>query len=185
MMWCWDYLFPLQLSVNHKCICVLIPNRVASEPWLLRRLQIPVAWLLLEVLLTMALEESATTSGMIKLDSSNYSLWMPMMDDILYCKDLYEPIVKDKIPTGVTKEEWRVLHRKAVGMIRLYINHNIFHHVANDTNTYEMWQKLESMYERKTSMNNVSVIKRLAKLEYRDGTNMIEHLNVFLWRPDN
>ena len=127
----------------------------------------------------MALEESATTSGMIKLDSSNYSLWKPMMEDILYCKDLYEPIVKDKIPTGVTEEEWRVLHRKAVGMIRLYINHNIFHHVANDTNAYEMWQKLESMYERKTSMNKASVIKRLAKLEYRDGTSVIEHLNVF------
>ena len=90
----------------------------------------------------MTLDESATTSGM-KLDSFNYSLWKPMMEDILYCKDLYEPIVKDKIPTGVTEEEWRVLHRKAVGMIWLYINHNIFHHVANDTNTYEMWCKLE------------------------------------------
>ncbi|KAK1652513.1 hypothetical protein QYE76_070318 [Lolium multiflorum] len=127
----------------------------------------------------MALEEGATTSVMIKLDSSNYSLWKPMMEDILYCKDLYEPIVKDKIPIGVTEEELRVLNRKVVGMIRLYINHNIFHHVANDTNAYEMWQKLESMYERKTTMNKAAVIKRLAKFEYRDGSNVIEHLNVF------
>ena len=66
------------------------------------------------MLLAMALEEGATTSGMIKLDSSNYSLWKPMMEDILYCKDLYEPIVKEKIPTGVTEEEWRVLNRKTV-----------------------------------------------------------------------
>jgi hypothetical protein len=87
--------------------------------------------------------------------------------------------VKEKILTGVMEEEWRVLNRKAVGMIRLYINHNIFHHVANDTNAYEMWQKLESMYERKTTMNKASVIKRLAKLEYRDGSSVIEHLNVF------
>ena len=87
----------------------------------------------------MALEESATTSGMIKLDSSNYSFLKTMMEDILCCKDLYEPIVKHKIPTGVMEEEWRVLHRKEVGMIRLYINHAIFHHVANDTNAYEMW----------------------------------------------
>ena len=61
----------------------------------------------------MTLDESAITSG-IKLDSFNYSLWKPMMEDILYCKDLYEPIVKDKIPTCVTEEEWRVLHKKAV-----------------------------------------------------------------------
>ena len=67
---------------------------------------------------------------------------------------------------SATEEEWRVLNRKAVGMIRLYINYSIFHHVANDTNAYEMWQKLKSMYERKTTMNKASVIKRLARLEY-------------------
>jgi hypothetical protein len=79
---------------------------------------------------------------MIKLDSSNYSLWKPMKEDIFNCKDLHEPTVKDKISTGVTEEEWRVLNRKDVGMIRLYINHNIFYHVANDTNSYKVWQKL-------------------------------------------
>jgi hypothetical protein len=35
------------------------------------------------------------------------------------------------------------------------------------------------MYERKTTMNKASIIKRLAKLEYRDGSNVIEHLNDF------
>ena len=71
------------------------------------------------------------------------------------------------------------MNRKAVSMIRLHISHNIFHHVANDTNMYEMWQKLELMYERKTAMNKASVVKRLAKLEYQDGISVIEHLNVF------
>ena len=127
----------------------------------------------------MVLEEGAAKSGMIKLDSSNFSLWKPMMEDILYYKDLYEPIVKDKISNGVTDEDWRVLNIKVVGMIPLYINHNIFHHVANGTNAYEMWQKLELMYERKTAMNKASVVKRLAKLEYQDGISVIEHLNVF------
>jgi hypothetical protein len=126
----------------------------------------------------MALEEGATTSGMIKLDSSNYSLWKPMMEDILYCKDLYEPIVKEKIPTNVTEEEWRMLNQKAVGMIQLYINHNIFHHVANDTNACEMCHKLESMYERKESYEQGLDDQRLAKLDYRDDSSVIEHLNV-------
>jgi hypothetical protein len=42
-----------------------------------------------------------------------------------------------------------------------------------------MWQKLESIYELKTAMNKTLVIKRLAKLEYQDGSGVIEHLNVF------
>jgi hypothetical protein len=66
-----------------------------------------------------------------------------------------------------------VLNRKAIGMIWLYINHKIFHYVANNTNAYEIWQKLESTYERKTTMNKASVIKRLEKLEYRDGSTVI------------
>jgi hypothetical protein len=57
-----------------------------------------------------ALEEGATTSGMIKLDSSNYSFFMPMMEDILYCKDMYRPIVNEKLSNGLTEEEWRVLN---------------------------------------------------------------------------
>jgi len=53
------------------------------------------------------------------------------------------------------------------------------HHVANDKVAFELWQKLESMYERKTTVNKASMIKQLAKLEYRDGSSVIEHLNIF------
>lgn len=91
------------------------------------------------------MEEGATTSDIIKFDSFNYSLWKPVMKDNIYWKYLYEPIVKDKVPSSVTEEEWRVLHRKTMGM--LYIKHNLFHHVANAVNAYEMWLKLESMNE--------------------------------------
>jgi hypothetical protein len=110
----------------------------------------------------MVLEEGAITSGMTKHDSSISSLWKPMMEDILYCKDLYKPVVKEKVTTGVRKEQWRVMNYKVVGMIRLYINHNVLHHVTNDTNAYEMWQKLESTFESKTSMNKASVIKKIS-----------------------
>ena len=40
------------------------------------------------------MEESTSTASatMIKLTSSNYSIWKPKMDEILYCKDLYQPL---------------------------------------------------------------------------------------------
>jgi hypothetical protein len=47
----------------------------------------------------------------------------------------------------------------------------IFHHVANDINTYKFWQKLDSMYESKTTINKASVIKQLVKLEYLQEQN--------------
>ena len=33
---------------------------------------------------------------MIKLIATNYSLWKSMIEDLLNCKDLYDPIEKDK-----------------------------------------------------------------------------------------
>ena len=62
------------------------------------------------------------------------------------------------------------MNRKEIVMICLYNNHSTFHHVANDINGYEM-----SMYERKTTMNNASIIKRLVNLEWQDASSMIEH----------
>ena len=34
-------------------------------------------------------------STMIKLSALNYSIWKPMMEDVLYCKDLDNPIEGD------------------------------------------------------------------------------------------
>ena len=34
-------------------------------------------------------------STMIKLTASNYSIWKQMMEDVLYCKDLHNPVEGD------------------------------------------------------------------------------------------
>jgi hypothetical protein len=57
-----------------------------------------------------------------------------------------------------------VLNQKTVSMFHLYIN-NLFHHGANEISVYEIWQKLKSMYERKTKMNKALVIKILENFE--------------------
>jgi hypothetical protein len=36
------------------------------------------------------MEESS--NSMVKLTASNYSIWKTRMEDILYCKELFEPI---------------------------------------------------------------------------------------------
>ena len=34
---------------------------------------------------------------MVKLSASNYSILKPMMEDVLYCKDLHDPIEGDSV----------------------------------------------------------------------------------------
>ena len=79
-------------------------------------------------------------SGMIKLTSSNYSVWNTRMEDILYCKELFEPIErKDYKPVTTTEDEWKKLNRKTIGHIRQWVDQSVFHHVAKEVDTYSLW----------------------------------------------
>ncbi|KAL4281928.1 hypothetical protein GQ457_03G023330 [Hibiscus cannabinus] len=100
-----------------------------------------------------------------------------MMEDHLYCKDLYEPITFQTMPEGKIEREWELLNRKAVAMICKYIDKSLFEHVSTYTNAYELWSKLESMIQKKTPRNKAHLVRHLVKLEYNDGQSMIEHLN--------
>ena len=34
---------------------------------------------------------------MVKLSASNYLIWRSMMEDVVYCKDLHDPIKGDSV----------------------------------------------------------------------------------------
>ena len=52
--------------------------------------------------------------------------------------------------------------------------------MANDTNAYEMWQKLFGLYERKNALNKTSLMRKIVRLKYRDGESIVEHINTFM-----
>ncbi|CAL8081528.1 unnamed protein product [Prunus armeniaca] len=123
---------------------------------------------------------SSSSATMLKLTASNYSIWKPRMEHILYRKDLYEPLqLLGQKPEGKSDNAWSILNRKAVGQIRQWVDQSVFHHVAQETDAYKLWTKSLSMYERKTSQNKASVIRRLVNLKYRDGRSVTEHLSDF------
>ena len=74
------------------------------------------------------------------------------MEDILYCKDLYDPIEGDSAKSeDKTEKEWERMNQKMIGMIRKRLDDSVFHHVANETKADVLLKKLESLYERKTT----------------------------------
>ena len=126
------------------------------------------------------MEATVTFEGdMFKLTTDNFSYWKPMMEDHLYCKDLHEPIIMKDKPEGKDDKAWEILNRKAVAVIRKYVDRSLFEHVSTYTNAFELWTKLESMIQKKTPRNKALFVRRLVKLEYKDGQSMIEHLNNF------
>lgn len=85
------------------------------------------------------MEGTITRDGdMFKLTAENYSYWKPMMEDHLYYKDLYEPIIKETMPEEKDAAERELLNRKAVAIIRKYIDRSLFKHMSTYTNAYEL-----------------------------------------------
>ncbi|KAM2683111.1 hypothetical protein EV1_044763 [Malus domestica] len=117
---------------------------------------------------------------MIKLTNSNWVTWKPRMEDILYCKDMHEPIEGDAAkPESMSDAEWKKMNRKAIGTIRQWVDDSVFHHVSNETNAREFWTKLESLFEKKTPAKKAFLIKELINVKYKDGLSVAEHLNNF------
>ena len=111
------------------------------------------------------------------------------MEDLLYCKDLFDliefvtnPDGSISIPSKPDKMEvkdWENLKRKTLGTIRQWVDISIFNYVSQESDPYELWKKLEGLYERKTAHKKASLIKRLANLKLKSGKSVSEHLNDF------
>ena len=55
---------------------------------------------------------------MIKLTTTNYSLWKCIMEDLLNCKDLYDPIEGDSAKSSdMSDVDWKKLKKKILGAI--------------------------------------------------------------------
>ena len=55
----------------------------------------------------------------------------------------------------------------------------MFHHVAQETSAYELWIKLEEMYQTKTSRNKALLMRRLVNLKLQRETTVAEHTSEF------
>jgi hypothetical protein len=83
------------------------------------------------------MEESS--NSMVKLTASNYSIWKTRMEDIMHCKELFDPTeLKGVKPVAVTNNDWKKLNRKAVGYIKQRVDQSVFHHVAKEVDAYSL-----------------------------------------------
>ena len=58
------------------------------------------------------------SGAMIKLNSSNYLIWKPRIEDVLYTKNLYLPIYGDsKKPKDKNDDDWNIMNRKTIALI--------------------------------------------------------------------
>lgn len=125
------------------------------------------------------MDDESNDNNMFILNSENYWTWKTRMEDLLCVRELYETIESKDAVDGIDEREWKYLNRKAVAIIRQFVDDSVYQNVAIYTNAFELWSKLESMYGRKSVMSQVFMMRKLSNLKYKDGESMGLYLSNF------
>ncbi|KAK2971084.1 hypothetical protein RJ640_022639 [Escallonia rubra] len=98
-----------------------------------------------------------------KFNGMNFQWWKMQVEDYLYQKDLYLPLVGEK-PEAMNASEWAILDRKAL---------------ATEKTIVAVMKALEKLYEKPSASNKVFLMKRLFNMMMSENGSVVDHLNDF------
>src|SRR5277367_1719010 len=101
------------------------------------------------------------------------------MEDLLVDKDQWIVVDPATKPTGVSDEEWKKLDQKTKSIIRLCVSDSVLLNVSGEATAKPLWDKLGTLYQSKSLVNNMFLRKKLYNLRMKDGDSATEHLNAF------
>ena len=111
-----------------------------------------------------------------KFDGTDFGFWKMQIEDYLYQKNLYQPL-SGKKPDSMKADEWNLLDRQALGVIRLTLTRNVAFNIAKEKTTAGLMAALSNMYEKPSAANKVHLMRRLFNLKMAEGASVAQHLN--------
>ena len=122
----------------------------------------------------MALEEGKVKIE--KFEGRDFSFWKMQIEDYLYQKKLHLPL-SGKKPDDMKEDEWNLLDRQALGVIRLTLAKNVAFNIVNEKTTADLLKALSNMYEKPSAANKVHLMRRLFNLKMGEGNSVTDHIN--------
>ena len=123
-------------------------------------------------------EEAGKASGIEKFDGTDFTYWRMQIEDYLYGRKLHLPLLGTK-PEAMKAEEWALLDRQVLRVIRLTLSRSVAHNVVKEKSTTDLMKDLSSMYEKPSANNKVHLIKKLFNLKMAKNASIAQHLNEF------
>ena len=90
-------------------------------------------------------EEARKASGIEKFDGTDFAHWRMQIEDYLYGRKLHLPFLGTK-PEAMKVEEWTLLDRQVLGVIRLTLSRSVAHNVVKEKTTADLMKALSGMY---------------------------------------
>ena len=123
-------------------------------------------------------KDARKASGIEKFDGTDFGFWRMQIKDYLYGKKLHLPLLGEK-PETMKAEEWALLDRQILGVIRLNLSRSVAHNVVKEKTTVDLMKALSSMYEKLSANNKVHLMKKLFNLKMVKNASIAQHLNEF------
>ena len=112
--------------------------------------------------------EESKASGIEKFDRTDFAYWRMQTEDYLYGKKLHLPLLGTK-PETMKDEDWNLLDRQVLGVIRLTLPRSVANNVVKEKSTVNWMKALSSMYEKLSTNNKVYLMKKLFNLKKAEG----------------
>ena len=97
------------------------------------------------------------------------------IEDYLYERKLHLPLLGTKPET----EEWALLDRQVLGVIRLTLSRSVAHNIVKEKTTADPMKVLSGIYEKSSANNKVHLMKKLFNLKMAENVSVAQHLNEF------
>jgi hypothetical protein len=104
-----------------------------------------------------------------KFNGKCFELWKLNMEDLLVDKDQWIVVDPGIAPIGTSADDWKNLDQKEKSTIRLCLFDSILLNVSEEVTTKDLWEKLGKLYQSKSLLNKLFLIKKLYNLRMRDG----------------
>ncbi|KAK2965268.1 hypothetical protein RJ640_015766 [Escallonia rubra] len=113
-----------------------------------------------------------------KFNGMNFQWWKMQVEDYLYQKDLYLPLVGEK-PEAMNASEWAILDRKALATVRLSLTPQVAFNISKEKTIAAVMKALEKLYEKPSASNKVFLMKKLFNMRMSENGSVVDHLNDF------
>ena len=80
---------------------------------------------------------------------------------------------------AIKDEEWKVLDRKVLGTIWLFLDLSVAFNISKEKTTEGVMSVLGKLYKKPLASNKVFLMKHLFNMKMSEGGSVIDHLNEF------
>ncbi|KAL8102662.1 hypothetical protein AgCh_027259 [Apium graveolens] len=89
-----------------------------------------------------------------KFDDKDYGFWKMQIQDYLNQKKIHIPL-EEKKPTSMKDEDWKLLDRQALEVVRLTLAKNVAYNIVKETTSYGLIKTLSNMYKKLSASNKI------------------------------